>query len=236
MREHCYRGYQMLKKIPFLSEASDIVYAHQEKFDGTRLSARTQRRTKFHWGAHLLGRRYPGRNHLRPPLPARAIDCRRPARRSRNGLAASLIPTSFASFFPCRKISGGICASRSTRRATASPILPPANPKDKSLWWAHPLPRTLSAEPFSTSPQCASYPAAHRAESPSAPSFPPPAARRRRAIAVPWQPPPAPQFPLQLPPRSRCPLLRPPMTAPPAPPSAPRSAAFSIFSPVCRSC
>lgn len=35
MREHCYRGYQMLKKIPFLSEASDIVYAHQEKFDGT---------------------------------------------------------------------------------------------------------------------------------------------------------------------------------------------------------
>ena len=35
MREHCYRGYQMLKKIPFLSEASDIVYAHQEKHDGT---------------------------------------------------------------------------------------------------------------------------------------------------------------------------------------------------------
>ncbi len=35
MREHCFRGYQMLKKIPFLSEASEIVYAHQEKFDGT---------------------------------------------------------------------------------------------------------------------------------------------------------------------------------------------------------
>lgn len=35
MREHCYRGYQMLKKIPFLSEASDIVYSHQERFDGT---------------------------------------------------------------------------------------------------------------------------------------------------------------------------------------------------------
>src|SRR5437868_1976647 len=35
MREHCYRGYQMLKKIPFLSEASEIVYAHQERFDGT---------------------------------------------------------------------------------------------------------------------------------------------------------------------------------------------------------
>ena len=35
MREHCYRGYQMLRKIPFLTEASDIVYSHQEKFDGT---------------------------------------------------------------------------------------------------------------------------------------------------------------------------------------------------------
>jgi putative nucleotidyltransferase with HDIG domain len=35
MREHCYRGYQMLRKIPFLYEAAEIVYAHQEKFDGT---------------------------------------------------------------------------------------------------------------------------------------------------------------------------------------------------------
>jgi putative nucleotidyltransferase with HDIG domain len=35
MREHCYRGYQMLKKIPFLAEAADIVYSHQEKYDGT---------------------------------------------------------------------------------------------------------------------------------------------------------------------------------------------------------
>src|SRR5438132_5401356 len=35
MREHCYLGYQMLKKIPFLQEACDIVYTHQERFDGT---------------------------------------------------------------------------------------------------------------------------------------------------------------------------------------------------------
>src|SRR5579871_2507495 len=35
MREHCFQGYQMLKKIPFLSEASEIVYSHQERFDGT---------------------------------------------------------------------------------------------------------------------------------------------------------------------------------------------------------
>jgi len=35
MQEHCYRGYHMLRKIPFLAEAADIVYSHQEKFDGT---------------------------------------------------------------------------------------------------------------------------------------------------------------------------------------------------------
>ena len=35
MREHCYRGYQMIRKIPFLSEASDIVFSHQEKYDGS---------------------------------------------------------------------------------------------------------------------------------------------------------------------------------------------------------
>src|SRR6201982_29022 len=30
MREHCYRGYQMLRKIPFLQEAAGIVYSHQD--------------------------------------------------------------------------------------------------------------------------------------------------------------------------------------------------------------
>ncbi len=35
MREHCYRGYQLLKRIPFLTDASEIVYSHQEKYDGT---------------------------------------------------------------------------------------------------------------------------------------------------------------------------------------------------------
>jgi putative nucleotidyltransferase with HDIG domain len=35
MREHCYLGYKMLKKIPFLQDAAEIVYAHQERFDGT---------------------------------------------------------------------------------------------------------------------------------------------------------------------------------------------------------
>ncbi len=35
MREHCARGYQMLRKIPFLQEAAEIVYSHQEHFDGS---------------------------------------------------------------------------------------------------------------------------------------------------------------------------------------------------------
>jgi len=35
MREHCFHGYQILKKIPFLAEAAEIVYSHQERFDGT---------------------------------------------------------------------------------------------------------------------------------------------------------------------------------------------------------
>src|SRR5467141_2156846 len=35
MREHCYKGYQIVKKIPFLLDACDIIYSHQERFDGT---------------------------------------------------------------------------------------------------------------------------------------------------------------------------------------------------------
>ena len=34
MREHCQRGYEMVRKIPFLDEAAEIVYAHQESYNG----------------------------------------------------------------------------------------------------------------------------------------------------------------------------------------------------------
>ncbi len=34
MREHCERGYEIVRKIPFLREAAEIVYTHQERFDG----------------------------------------------------------------------------------------------------------------------------------------------------------------------------------------------------------
>ncbi len=35
MREHCTRGYHILRKIPFLAEAAEIVFSHQEHFDGS---------------------------------------------------------------------------------------------------------------------------------------------------------------------------------------------------------
>jgi putative nucleotidyltransferase with HDIG domain len=35
VREHCDHGYKIVKKVPFLSEAAEIVYAHHERFDGT---------------------------------------------------------------------------------------------------------------------------------------------------------------------------------------------------------
>jgi putative nucleotidyltransferase with HDIG domain len=44
MREHCSRGYHMLRKIPFLAGAAEIVFCHQEHYDGSgypnRLSGR----------------------------------------------------------------------------------------------------------------------------------------------------------------------------------------------------
>jgi cyclic di-GMP phosphodiesterase len=35
MQQHALLGYQMLRRIPFLHEAAEIVYCHQERFDGS---------------------------------------------------------------------------------------------------------------------------------------------------------------------------------------------------------
>jgi putative nucleotidyltransferase with HDIG domain len=35
MREHCTRGFHILRKIPFLAEAAEIVCSHQEHYDGS---------------------------------------------------------------------------------------------------------------------------------------------------------------------------------------------------------
>jgi putative nucleotidyltransferase with HDIG domain len=54
MQEHCYRGYQMLRKIPFLAEAAEIVYAHQERWDGTGYP-RGLKGNQIPLGARLFG-------------------------------------------------------------------------------------------------------------------------------------------------------------------------------------
>ncbi len=35
IRQSPYRGYQMIKKIPFLADAAEIIYSHCERYDGT---------------------------------------------------------------------------------------------------------------------------------------------------------------------------------------------------------
>ena len=35
MREHCLKGYEILKKVAFVAEAAEIVYSHHERYDGT---------------------------------------------------------------------------------------------------------------------------------------------------------------------------------------------------------
>jgi putative nucleotidyltransferase with HDIG domain len=34
MKEHCYLGYKIISRIPFLAEAAEIIYSHQERYDG----------------------------------------------------------------------------------------------------------------------------------------------------------------------------------------------------------
>lgn len=53
MREHCLLGYQMLRKIPFLHEPAEIVYSHQEHFDGTGYP-RGLRAEQIHLGARVF--------------------------------------------------------------------------------------------------------------------------------------------------------------------------------------
>ena len=53
MREHCYHGYQILSRIPFLAEAAEIVYSHQERFDGTGYP-RGLKGDQIHLGARMF--------------------------------------------------------------------------------------------------------------------------------------------------------------------------------------
>ena len=53
MREHCARGYHMLRKIPFLSESAEIVFTHQEHFDGSGYPSGV-RGEEIHIGARIF--------------------------------------------------------------------------------------------------------------------------------------------------------------------------------------
>lgn len=53
MRTHCELGYQMLRKIPFLREAAEIVYSHQESYDGSGYP-RGLRGEEIHIGARIF--------------------------------------------------------------------------------------------------------------------------------------------------------------------------------------
>ena len=53
MRTHSELGYQMLRKIPFLREAAEIVYSHQECYDGSGYP-RGLRGEQIHIGARIF--------------------------------------------------------------------------------------------------------------------------------------------------------------------------------------
>ncbi len=53
MRTHAELGYQMIRKIPYLQEAAEIVYSHQEHFDGSGYP-RGLRGEEIHIGARIF--------------------------------------------------------------------------------------------------------------------------------------------------------------------------------------
>ena len=79
MREHALLGYQMLRKIPFLHEAANIVYSHQERYDGSGYPRGLKGRPDSLGSTHIRRRRHLRRHYLRPAVPCGAVDfCRAP--------------------------------------------------------------------------------------------------------------------------------------------------------------
>ncbi len=73
MREHCALGFRMLRKIPFLDEAAEIVYSHQEHYDGGG------------YPRHLCGTAIPlGARIFAIADTLDAITCDRPYRKARS--------------------------------------------------------------------------------------------------------------------------------------------------------
>lgn len=53
MRQYVCRGYETIKRIPFLAEAAEIVYSHQERNDGSGYP-RGQKGEEIPFGARLV--------------------------------------------------------------------------------------------------------------------------------------------------------------------------------------
>jgi putative nucleotidyltransferase with HDIG domain len=78
MREHCYRGYKIISRIPFLSEAAEIVYSHQECYDGSGYP-RGLKGDEIPLGARLVAvaNTLDAMTSNRPYRPARTVEAAR---------------------------------------------------------------------------------------------------------------------------------------------------------------
>lgn len=134
MREHCFCGYQMLKKIPFLSEAAEIVYAHQEKYDGTGYP-RGLRAEEIPVGARIfsVADTLDAITSDRPYRAAQGIGVARDEVERYSG--TQFDPEVARSFWRCRAPSGKTCAEKSTQKSinslTQSPNRSNSSPNSK---------------------------------------------------------------------------------------------------------
>jgi len=122
MQEHCYRGYHMLRKIPFLSEAADIVYSHQEKYDGSGYP-RGLKGEQIPWAPAYSRWLIPWTRLLLTVRTARRSLPKPHWLRSLSTPERSLIRPSSARSSRCLRLSGKTCGGRSTRRSTGITIL-----------------------------------------------------------------------------------------------------------------
>ena len=112
MQEHCERGYEMVRKIPFLREAAEIVYAHQERFDGTGYPRGLARGRYPPGRTNLCHRRFAGCDDLGPSLSQGIYVSTQPKTRSCDVRGRSSIRRSSKSFLPCRTKPGPNCGRR----------------------------------------------------------------------------------------------------------------------------
>ena len=69
MRRHCVAGYQIVHKIPFLRDAAEIVYSHQEHYDGGGYPRQLRGENIPLGRAHFRRRRYTRCHYVGPSLP-----------------------------------------------------------------------------------------------------------------------------------------------------------------------